>query len=348
MATITLVPQKKKSTNYKIFIKEGLLKGIPKIVQKLHYSKYVIITDTTVKKLYAKEIAQHMKHEGIATELFSFPTGEKSKHMKTVEQLVEKMLNAHCDRSTCILAVGGGIVGDIAGFTASVFMRGVDFIQVPTTLLAMADSSVGGKTGVNSRLGKNLIGAFHQPIAVYIDTSTLQTLPDNELKNGYAEVIKQAAIRDKKFFAYLEKHNQKILNKDRKKLKKIVAQSVRIKADIVSRDTKEKGIRMILNYGHTYGHAIEKASKYKIQHGYAVSIGMCIINEIAIKEKIMKAKHAERIRCLLETAGLPTKLPKHIKRTTLNKLIKFDKKCVNGKQNLIVVPKIGMAAILEK
>lgn len=348
MTVIKLIPQKVRPQGYKITVDKGVLKKLPKILKKkFSYSRYVIITDTTVKRLYGNELKKGLTQAGLNVELLSFPNGEKSKNLKTVEKLINKMLSEEYDRSTCVIALGGGVVGDIAGFVASAYMRGIDFIQIPTTLLAMADASVGGKTGVNTRFGKNLIGAFHQPVAVFADIDTLQTLPDNELKNGYAEVIKQACIRDKKLFAYLEKHNLKILAKDPKKLKKIVTHSVQIKADVVSRDTKENGIRMILNYGHTYGHAIEKALKYTLHHGYAVAIGMCIINKMAVKEKVMKAKDAARIEGLLAAAGLPTKLPKKLTKAKLNKLLKTDKKRRGNKQNLIVVPRIGTAAIVE-
>ena len=346
MTTITLMPSKQQHS-YKIIISEKLLKKLPKILKKMKYGRYVIITDTTIRRMYGKELLKNMHDKGLKAEMFSFLAGEKSKTLKTAETLTNKMLAEKFDRGSCILALGGGIVGDVAGFVASTYMRGIDFIQVPTTLLAMTDAAIGGKTGVNTKYGKNLMGTFHQPVAVCMDLSTLQSLPDNQLKNGYAEVIKQAAIQNKKFFAYLEKHNDKILAKDRRKLKKLVVKSVRIKAEIVARDTKESGIRMILNYGHTYGHAIEKVLKYQIPHGYAVAIGMCIINDIAVKEKMMRKKDADRIKTLIERAGLPTKVPKNVKRAELNKLIKFDKKCVNGKQNLIIVPKIGTAAIVE-
>lgn len=347
MPTITLIPSPKKHKGYKIQIGNDLLRKLPKTLKKLDYSKYVIITDTKVRKLYGTQIQKDLKKNNIDCELLSFTEGEKSKQIKIVENLLNKMLDLECDRNTCIIAVGGGVTGDIAGFLASVFMRGIDFIQIPTTLLAMADSSIGGKTGVNTASGKNLIGTFHQPIAVIIDIDTLKTLPEKELKNGYSEIIKMAAIRNKSLFKFLEKHNEKILNKDAKKLEKAICIAVRIKADVVSRDTKEHGIRMILNYGHTYGHAIEKASKYKISHGYAVAIGMCIINEMAVSQKLMKEKHALRIENLLKKAGLPTKIPASLSKMTLNKLIKSDKKRNGSKQNIVIVPKIGRAAVAE-
>lgn len=347
MPTITLIPREKKREAYDIKIGRGLLEEFPKMLKKLHHSKYVIVTDSKVRKLYGEKLCKDVKNSGIGCELISFTEGEKNKRLKTVETLLDKMLSLNCDRKSCIITLGGGVTGDIAGFLAAVFMRGIDFIQVPTTLLAMADSGIGGKTGVNASSGKNLIGSFHQPLAVIIDISTLSTLPDKELRNGYSEIIKMAAIRNKSLFKFLEKHNEKILNKDLKKLQKIITISVRIKADIVSRDTKEKGIRMILNYGHTYGHAIEKASKYKIPHGYAVAIGMCMINEIAVEQKLMKAKHSLRIENLLKKAGLPTRMPANLNKTTLNKLIKSDKKRCGAVQNIVIVPKIGRAAIAE-
>ncbi|MDP4008614.1 MAG: 3-dehydroquinate synthase [Candidatus Peregrinibacteria bacterium] len=347
MPTITLIPEENKRKDYKIRIGKGIIKQIPKYLKKLHYSKYVIVTDMTVRKLYGIKLQKALIENDLDVELLSFLSGEKSKNLKTIETLLDKMLGLGCDRNTCILALGGGVVGDIAGFLASTFMRGINFIQIPTTLLSMADSSIGGKTGVNTKSGKNLIGAFHQPVTVFVDIETLSTLPENELKNGYAEIIKMATIRNKSLFKFLEKNNDKILKKDMRKLKKTIELSIRIKADIVSRDTKEAGIRMILNYGHTYGHAIEKISKYSILHGYAVSIGMCGINSIAVENKWMKQSHAARIEALLTKAGLPTKLPKKISASSLNKCIKSDKKRVNDIQSYVIVPKIGTAAIVE-
>lgn len=347
MPTITLIQSETKRQAYDIKIGHSLLDEFPKMLKKMRHSKYVIVTDAKVRKLYGAKLQKNLKNSGTDCELLSFSEGEKNKRLKTVETLLDKMLGVGCDRESCIIALGGGVTGDIAGFLASVFMRGIDFIQIPTTLLAMADSSIGGKTGVNTSLGKNLIGSFHQPLAVIIDISTLSTLPDKELKNGYSEIIKMAAIRNKSLFKFLEKHNEKILNKDLKILEEIITLSVRIKADIVSRDTEEKGIRMILNYGHTYGHAIEKASKYKIPHGYAVAIGMCMINEIAVEQKLMKAEHALRIENLLKKAGLPTKMPANLNKITLNKLIKSDKKRHGAVQHIVIVPKIGRAAIVS-
>ena len=346
-STITLVPQENKRKKYKISIGRNLLRKLPQLLKKFQYSKYVIVTDTRVRRLYGETIRSELKKAGIGCELISFAAGEESKKLKTVETLLNKMLALGCDRRTCIIALGGGVTGDIAGFLASVYMRGIDFIELPTTLLAMADSSIGGKTGVNTISGKNLIGTFHQPIAVIIDIETLNTLPDDEFKNGYAEIIKMAAIRNKSFFKFLEKRNGKILARDMKKLKKLITTSVRIKADIVSRDTKEAGLRMILNYGHTYGHAIEKALKYRMHHGYAVAIGMCIINQMAVKQKLMKKKHADRIENLLKKTGLPTTMPAKLNKNILNQLIKSDKKRENSVQNIVIVPKLGTAAIVE-
>ncbi|MBT6069232.1 3-dehydroquinate synthase [Candidatus Peregrinibacteria bacterium] len=348
MPVLTLIQERKKDKGYKITISGGLLAKLPKKLKKqFNHSKYVIITDTTVRRLLGKKLLTDLRAANIDAELFSFKPSEESKTLKTVETLLNKMFKARCDRGTCVIALGGGIVGDIAGFVASTYMRGIDVIQVPTTLLAMTDAAIGGKTGVNSKFGKNLIGAFHQPKAVFMDTEVLKSLPDEEIRNGYAEVIKSAAIRSKQFFKFLERNNEKILARKPRILKKIITETARIKADIVAKDAKEGHIRMILNYGHTYGHAVEKALKFRIQHGYAVSIGMEIINKMAVKEGLMNKKHAARITALLKRSSLPTRLPKGIKMSQLEKLLLLDKKRVNGKQNIIIVPRIGTAAIVE-
>lgn len=229
-------------------------------------------------------------------EIITFEEGEKSKRLSVVESLAEKMVEKEFTRKDAIIALGGGVVGDIAGFLASIYFRGIPYIQIPTTLLAMVDSSIGGKTGVDMECGKNLIGTTTQPIAVFIDTNYLKTLPVKQIRNGLAEIIKYGIIADQKLFKFIEQNLNKIFAHEEKAINYIIKRSVEIKVKIIEEDEKEKGKRMLLNYGHTYGHALERLSGYTLLHGYAISIGMVIINDIAIKKKLLKKAEAERIK----------------------------------------------------
>lgn len=305
--------------------------------------KYAIITDHKVKKLYAESLKKELKKSGIIAEIFSFPSGEKNKTLQTIEKLAEQMLAKEFDRKDAIIALGGGVVGDIAGFLASIYLRGIPFIQIPTTLLAMVDSAVGGKTGVDLESGKNLIGTFNQPKAVYIDPTHLKTLPKNQLRSGLAEVIKYGVIKDKKLFKYLEKNLDQIFALQPQALNHIIERSLEIKAKIVQKDEKESHLRMILNYGHTYGHALEKISNYTLLHGYAISIGMILANQIALDKNLLKPTEAERIKNLLKQAGLPV--------STMHKIdashLKNDKKRSGNKIKFILPTKIGRVQITE-
>ncbi|MBU1151479.1 3-dehydroquinate synthase [Patescibacteria group bacterium] len=316
-----------------IIIKEGIREKIP---SKLKWgNKYAIISDSKVAKLYGHAFKRFLKNNKIECELFQFPQGEANKNLKTVEKLASAMIKKGFDRKDCIIALGGGVTGDIAGFLASIYMRGIPHVQVPTTLLAMVDSSVGGKTGVDLKEGKNLLGTFNQPKAIFVDPTHLKTLPQKQIRNGLAEVIKYGVIKDKKLFEYLEKN---IKNPD---MNKIIAQSVKIKSQIVQKDEKEAGLRMILNYGHTYGHAIERMSKFKLLHGYAISIGMVLANKDAVKMGLLKKEDADRIKKLLTSYGLPI-VTLH-KPTT--KDIQSDKKKSGSQINFVLPTTIGKVII---
>ncbi|MDO8746914.1 MAG: 3-dehydroquinate synthase, partial [Thermodesulfovibrionales bacterium] len=245
-----------------------------------------------------------------------------------------------------LIALGGGVIGDITGFVASTYMRGIDYIQIPTPLLAQVDSSVGGKTGVNHKLGKNMIGTFYQPKLVWIDIDILKTLPQKEFFAGLAEVIKYGVIWDAKLFAFLENNRDKILRLDEKSLTHIIKRSCEIKAEVVSKDEREAGLRAILNYGHTIGHAIETATGYKkYLHGEALTIGMFIEAEIAESLKLLKEKTVQRIKSLIESYGLPTKIPVRINRNALLASMQLDKKAVAGELKFILPERIGKVRI---
>ena len=304
-----------KTQTYPIYIESGLLKKI-----KLPKNS-IIITDQNVKKHYGKYF---FKNKSIV-----IPPGETSKKLIIIEQLAEELLKLNADRQTTLIALGGGVVGDITGFLAAVYMRGVQFIQIPTSLLAMVDASVGGKTGVDLKSGKNLIGAFYQPEAVYIDPLVLKTLSAIEFNNGMAEVIKHGII-DGKLFYWLQKNQELIKNKDKKILEKLIYQNILVKKRFVEKDEKEKNIRVILNLGHTYGHAIEKLSNYKIFHGHAVAIGLAHV-----------AKKFPSVIALLKYFNLPITFPNKFKMKDILKVMRSDKKNKNNKITLVIPKKIG-------
>lgn len=312
------------------------------------HPKYAIITDSKVKKLYGIKLQKKLKRAGIKSEVFSFPSGEKYKTLYRVEKLVNQLLKSGFSRDDSIIALGGGVVGDVAGLVASLYMRGVPYVQIPTTLLAMVDSSIGGKTGVDTQSGKNLIGTFHQPKNVYIDFTFLQTLPKKQIKNGIAEIIKYGVIYKPSLLKLLDKKHEEISNLDKKILKKLVSKCIAIKASIVQEDEKESNARKILNYGHTIGHAIEKTTNFKIQHGEGVAIGMSIINTIAKNKKFITQKDKEYISSIIKKYKLPYNLPKSTNPNKIIEAIKYDKKIKKNKLTFIIPTKIGKVVVTDK
>ena len=345
MQTIQAHHKKIVDDSYKIFIEKGIINKLPKLLKKLHLGqKYALITDSRTAKIHGNNITKFLNKNGIKTEIFSFEAGEKSKTLSTIEELAEQLVSKNFNRKDAIIALGGGVVGDVAGFLASIFLRGIPFVQIPTTLLAMVDSAIGGKTGVDLKIGKNLLGTITQPKAAFIDINLLKTLPENQIRNGLAEIIKYGVIKDEKFFTYLEKNLSKIFDHDEKVLNYVLQKSIAIKVEVVEKDEKESKNRMILNYGHTYGHALETMSNYTLLHGYAISIGMVIINEIAVKKGYLKEKDAERIKTLLEKAGLPVF---SMQKPNMKDLM-TDKKNDGKSINFIFPTKIGKAIIYNQ
>lgn len=344
MKKISLKLKKNCDHSYQIFIKKEQSKDILQYLKKTQIGKkYAIISDSKVEKLYSLAFARLLRKNGINCEVFSFPHGESSKNLQTVENLAERMLEKGFDRQDAIISYGGGVPGDIAGFLASIYMRGIPFIQIPTTLLAMVDSSVGGKTGVDLESGKNLLGTYYQPKAVFVDIEHLKSLSQKQLRSGLAEVIKYGVIRDAKLFKFIEDNLEKIFKLDEEVLNKIIEQSLKIKAEIVEKDEQESGLRMILNYGHTYGHAIEQMSGYKLLHGYAIAIGMVIINRLAVEQGELEKSEADRIKNLIKAAELPTTTMKKPSKKDLMK----DKKKQGDKIKFIIPQKIGKVIIKE-
>lgn len=263
--------------------------------------KVVIVTNPTVSALHLDYLISKIEAKDLS--VVTVADGEQYKTLKTIEDILEHCFEHKLNRSSILIAFGGGVIGDMTGFAASVYQRGIDFIQIPTTLLSQVDASVGGKTGVNNKFGKNLVGAFHQPRAVYIDPHFLSTLPKREFGAGIAEIVKMAVCFNKDFFEWLEQND---LN-DSENIKTAIAKSVQTKAWVVSQDEKEKGLRAALNYGHTFGHVIENETNYETYlHGEAVGIGMCMANEVSVKLKLMSEDEAIRVKNLLKKYNIPT------------------------------------------
>ena len=338
MKTI-LVPLEERS--YPIFIGAGLLDKAGALSRK-HLPgvrRLILITNPIVGKLFAKSVCEAFRQAGFSIDLLQISDGEKHKNLHTAEIIYHKLARLNADRDTALIALGGGVIGDLTGFVAATYLRGLPFIQIPTTLLAQVDSSVGGKTGVNLPAGKNLVGCFYQPKAVIIDPDTLKTLPAREIQTGMAEVIKYGMIRSASLFASLEKGNQKI--------DAVIAECCQIKADVVSADEKESNLRMILNFGHTIGHALETLTNYQsYTHGEAVAIGMVAASKLAVNMKLFSEGSAGRLTALLKKTGLPTRLPSvNIRR--LMTIMQRDKKARDSKLIFVLPTRIGDVEIVR-
>lgn len=311
----------------------------------------LVVTDRNVARPHADIVAKSLAAANWHCQTIVLEPGEPSKSLDVAAALFDRLVEMKADRNTLVVAVGGGVIGDLAGFVAATYARGVPFVQVPTTLLAQVDSSVGGKVGVNHPQAKNLIGAFYQPLGVFIDTSLLVTLPDREYRAGLAEVIKYGVILDADFFAYLESHRDEINRRDPAVLRDIVARCCRLKADVVEQDEFERtGLRAVLNYGHTFGHAFESLAGYgKLLHGEAVSIGMIYASRLAEHLGRIDAKVTERQISLLESVGLPTRLPQNVRPSTTDIIFRMqlDKKTVGGKLRFVLPDRIGHVELVN-
>jgi 3-dehydroquinate synthase len=286
-------------------------------------------------------LLQKLTAAGWDTLLLDFPAGEKSKNIDTVSVLQTQMLMHGIRRDSLIVALGGGVVGDVAGFVASTVLRGVRYVHVPTTLLAQIDSSVGGKVGINHPLGKNLVGAFHQPAAVFVDPGVLRTLPALEFRNGLSELIKTAAVMDKALFGQIERNAGKIGAQNVSLLEQMIARAVRLKASVVERDEFDSGLRKILNFGHTIGHALEVTSHYALRHGAAVAIGMAAESRIAVNMGLMKEKDCRRLANVIRMVRLPTQLPRIRSASKLLKALSADKKTEDGSTKFVLLKGFG-------
>ena len=329
---------------YPIFIGTATLEYMASRLQTLApgWSHSILVCDEKIVDQIGKPVEASLNQAGIRSTMLVVPSGEENKSVQSLAKLWEQMLLSKSDRKSVVVAIGGGVVGDLAGFAAATYTRGLRFVQVPTTLLAMVDSSVGGKTGINLPTAKNMIGAFWQPLAVWIDTSTLDSLPIREFRSGIAEIVKYGVILDAGFFEYLEEHADAILARSHHHIEYVIRRSCELKAGVVSKDERETtGLRAVLNYGHTFGHAIEAKTSYgRFLHGEAISIGMTMAGELACRLGLWADDCLARQKKLLSKFGLPTQFIE-VPAELLIEAMQTDKKTEHGKLNFILPTRIG-------
>jgi 3-dehydroquinate synthase len=331
--------------SYPIHVGAGLLDRADLIAPSLVQKKVAVVTNPTVAPLYLERVAAALAREGVEVVRIIVPDGEEHKDWRTLNGIFDALLERRCARDTTLIALGGGVIGDLAGFAAATYQRGVPFVQIPTTLLAQVDSSVGGKTAINHPLGKNMIGAFHQPQLVVADMRTLETLPERELRSGLAEVIKHGLIRDAAFFGWIEAHLDRLLTRDPEALEHAVLRSIAIKAEIVGQDERERGSRALLNFGHTFGHAIETGLGYGAWlHGEAVAAGMVMAADLSRQLGLLSEADSARIRSLFARAGLPTSA-RGITSERMQQLMRLDKKAKGGRVHFVLLERLGAAVL---
>lgn len=330
--------------SYPIYIGQQLLDQANLLVQHINGQQVMVVSNETVAPLYLDRVLASL--QGFKIEHCILPDGEQYKTFDVMQRIFDALLSVPCDRRTTVIALGGGVIGDITGFAAACYQRGVAFIQIPTTLLAQVDSSVGGKTAVNHPMGKNMIGAFYQPQAVIADTTTLNTLNDRELRAGLAEVIKYGLIRDIEFLDWLEQNYQAILGRDAEALAYAIEQSCRNKAEVVAADEREHGERATLNLGHTFGHAIETAAGYgEWLHGEAIAAGMVMAADLSCRLGWLDQTDVNRATTLLKKSGLPIAPPSGISRDQFLSHMAVDKKVLDGQLRLVLLQELGQATV---
>ena len=340
-----------KENSYDIIIEHGLLSELGALIsKKFGKPKTFIVTDSNIAVHWLKQTIESLSAQGMSPKVLEVPVGESTKSFINLEKIIDQLLESKVDRDSVLVALGGGVIGDLAGFAGAITLRGIKVIQVPTTLLSQVDSSVGGKTGVNVRQGKNLVGSFHQPSLVAIDTQVLQTLPSRQLFAGYAEVLKYGLIKDRSFFDWLELNGKKVLEGDKLAQQFAIFTSCRIKAEIVEADEKEKNLRAILNFGHTFGHALEAEAGYdgNLLHGEAVSIGMVLAIELSKSLGYLSGQDAGRAVEYIRNIGLPTNINSIEGSTSWHpdgiiQHMQHDKKVSNGQLRFVLIKGIGEA-----
>ena len=349
MGAITELPVALGQRSYRIHVGAGLLERAGELLAPhLQGRQAVVVSNDCVAPLFMAELLASFDAD-LQVDQFLLPDGEAAKNLENFQSLLEFLLTRRHNRTTTVIALGGGVVGDLAGFAAATYQRGVSLIQIPTTLLAQVDSSVGGKTAVNHPLGKNMIGAFHQPRSVLIDTDVLRTLPEREYRAGLAEVIKYGVLHDAELFTYLENTRAELLARDPAVLHRVIVESCRIKALVVSEDERESGARAKLNYGHTFGHALENLAGYgTLLHGEAVAIGMVQAADFACRIGLLESDAAMRQKQLLAGCGLPVAPPPNIAADDLIAAMTLDKKTADGKLRFVLASRIGQVAVHEE
>jgi 3-dehydroquinate synthase len=346
MRSLKVNLDKKASSSYEIRIGSEILDRMALLIAKNHPAgRHIVISDANVGGLYGAGLLAGLKGVGLNADLLEFPAGEAAKNINTAVDVAQKLLELGADRSSMLIALGGGVVGDLVGFIASIFMRAVPYIQIPTTLMAQVDSSIGGKTAIDLPYGKNLLGTFYQPQAVFADLRYLATLPEKEFHNGLAEIIKYGIIDDEKMFRLLEDNMESVKKRDPALLLKLVETCCRIKKSIVEIDEKEQGLRRILNFGHTLGHAIEAESDYAIAHGEGVALGMIAAVRISENSGYLECAQRERIESLIGKSGLPVRLPVVLSSEGIRARLKMDKKKKGDVIHFVLLKKIGMPFI---
>jgi 3-dehydroquinate synthase len=342
MERIKVNLKQSRDDSYEILLGYGILDRLAKIHQvQADADRFIIVTDSVVNPLYGKQVREILERLSTPTDIIEIPAGESSKSMSVVLDVAAQLMKLHASRKSVLIALGGGVVGDLTGFVASIFKRSIAFIQIATSLVAQVDSSVGGKTGIDLREGKNLLGTFYQPKAVLIDLAFLETLSDDDFKNGMAEIIKYAIISDKDMFKKLEQGTDPVINRDPAMMAYLIRRSCQIKADIVEKDERETDLRRILNFGHTLGHALEAASRYRLSHGRAVAIGMAAAAQISYRLHHLDETTCRRIVGLIEQYGLPTRIPPDCDSERITGFLADDKKAVGSRLYFVLVKTIG-------
>jgi len=330
------------SRGYEVLVGPGLFGTLASVLSRFCPAhRYAVVTDDHVAELYAVRLSRMLHAAGYRTDVFAFSSGEAQKTRETWALVSDAMMEAGCGRDTAVIAFGGGVPGDLGGFVAATYMRGLPLVQVPTSLLAMIDASVGGKTGVDTPAGKNLVGAFHQPHCVVVDPELLSTLPDAHLRAGMAEAVKHGAIADAEYLEWIERNADPLLAGDPDALARLIMRSVEIKAEIVAKDEKESGPRKLLNFGHTIGHAVESVSGYTLLHGEAVAVGMVEEARIGERSGITAAGTSAHLRRILTRLGLPTSLPIDFQAAQVIDFTRVDKKARNGRVEYSLIQDLG-------
>jgi len=343
MRTLKVNLDKKILSSHEIRIGQNIIDRVILLIAKNHKaSRYVIVTDSNVNRLYGQTLLAAMTQAGLKASVMEIPAGESSKNMSTVMDITGRLLAEGADRGTLLVALGGGVVGDLTGFIASVYMRSVPYIQIPTTLVGQVDSAIGGKTAVDLPQGKNLLGTFYQPRAVFVDLNFLDTLPDKEFNNGLAEIIKYGIIEDEKLFQLLEEDMDAVKSRDSVHLVKMIETCCRIKKSIVEIDEREQGLRRILNFGHTLGHALETVSDYALSHGEGVALGMVAAAKLSVKMQYLSEDELIRVEHVIAQAGLPTRILASFDPKAVIGRLKMDKKKKDGVIHFVLIKKIGM------